>query len=349
MNGDDANREPIKLGVAMTKTHKRQHTIPRVYLGSWIEPYTPSGQTAAINIVTKETGAVRRKAPEKSFTENDHYTIHLKNGTRDLTVENQLGRIESDFQGVLRSLREGQTLHVSHRAKLAVFTAAMMGRAKPESEWNKKQLQPLKDILDHVEKVEGGPTPDGEELRDLLTNHPAFYVTATMETAAPVLFGMNLTILTTDDPVGFITSDSPVVMFNPQAYKFPPYYRPPGLAMIDIEITLPLTPRHMAVYTHFPRAGAYLKLEKKFLDEMNRRTWFHAAHEVVSRTGLVEDVWSEGRTGPEPVDAWKPDNNPIPVNTSENGRANIIDDARKAQIAHEYWMRRIFLPRELFS
>jgi Protein of unknown function (DUF4238) len=333
----------------MAKTHKRQHTIPRVYLSSWVEPYTPPGQTAAINIITKETGVVRRKSPEKSFTENDHYTVYLKDGTRDLSVENHLGRIESDFQGVLHALREGKPLFVSHRAKLAVFTAAMIGRSKPEGDWNRNQLQPLMDLFDKVEEVEGGPTPDGEEMRDLLNNHPAFFVTATMEAAAPVLFRMNLTILTTDDPIGFITCDSPAVMFNPQAYKFPPYYRSLGLGMIDIEVTLPLTPRHMAVYTHFPRTGSYYKLEEQFVDEMNRRTWFHAAQEVVSKTGQVKEVWSAVRTGPEPDDAWKPNNNPVPEVDVLRGSREVTDQAQLAHVAHEYWMRRIFLPKEVFS
>ena len=84
----------------MTMTHKHQHTIPRVYLRSWLEPYTPAGQMAAIHIIAKESKEVRRKSPTKSFTSNDRYTVHLKDGERNLDVENYLGRIESDFQGV---------------------------------------------------------------------------------------------------------------------------------------------------------------------------------------------------------------------------------------------------------
>jgi Protein of unknown function (DUF4238) len=74
----------------MTKTHKHQHTIPRVYLSSWLEPYTPAGQMAAIHIIAKESKEVRRKSPTKSFTSNDRYTVHLKDGERNLDVENYL-------------------------------------------------------------------------------------------------------------------------------------------------------------------------------------------------------------------------------------------------------------------
>jgi hypothetical protein len=64
----------------MTKTHKKQHTIPRSYLASWLEPVTPPGQTPAIHLISKEDQSVRRKASVKTFTETDRYTVRLKNG-----------------------------------------------------------------------------------------------------------------------------------------------------------------------------------------------------------------------------------------------------------------------------
>ena len=100
----------------MTKTHKHQHTIPRVYLSSWLEPYTPHGQTAAIHIVIKKNKEVRRKSPKKSFTSNDRYTVRLRDGERNLDVENYLGQIEADFNGVLLAVRRRQNLSTMQRA-----------------------------------------------------------------------------------------------------------------------------------------------------------------------------------------------------------------------------------------
>jgi hypothetical protein len=141
----------------MTKTHKHQHTIPRVYLSSWLEPYTPAGQMAAIHIIAKESKEVRRKSPTKSFTSNDRYTVHLKDGERNLDVENYLGRIESDFQGVLQAVRNRQNLSTSRRAKLAVFTAAMMGRAPVQSDSFRRQLQPLEEIVEKAGALRSRP------------------------------------------------------------------------------------------------------------------------------------------------------------------------------------------------
>src|ERR1700674_3290723 len=113
-------------------THKKQHTIPRSYLAAWVEPVTPSGQTSAIWRISKDLSSKRRKSPEKSFTEVDRYTIHLEDGTRDLTVENSWARIENDFLDVLKAIRRRDPLSATQRSKLSIFTAAMMGRSKKQ-------------------------------------------------------------------------------------------------------------------------------------------------------------------------------------------------------------------------
>jgi hypothetical protein len=310
----------------MTKTHKHQHTIPQVYLRSWLEPYTPAGQTAAIHIIAKESKEVHRKSPTKSFTSNDRYTVHLKDGERNLVVENYLGRIESDFQGVLHAVRNRQSLASSHRAKLAVFTAAMMGRAPVQSDSFRRQLQPLEEI---VEKA--GTPEQAEELSEYIRNHAAYYTTSTIEASAPMLFNMVPSILITNDATGFITSDNPAVMFNPNAYKLPPFYRPPGLATIDVEITLPLP--------------FYQSVDLKTVDELNRRTWAHAHQEVVSKTGIVKDIWSQ--PGEPPKDAWNPESDPI-LSKQPRFAENIpaAEKLRQSTLSHEYWRSRTWLPPE---
>jgi Protein of unknown function (DUF4238) len=325
----------------MTKTHKHQHTIPRVYLSSWQEAYTPPGQKAAIHIVAKETKEVRRKSPTKSFTSNDRYTVHLKDGERNLDVENYLGRIESDFYGVLQAVRNRQNLSVFRRAKLAVFTAAMMGRAPVQSDSFRRQLQPLEEI---VEKA--GTPEQKEELSEQIRNHAAYYTTSTIEAAAPMLFNMASSILITNDATGFITSDNPAVMFNPNAYKLPPSYRSPGLATIDIEITLPLTAKHLIVYTHRRHLPFYQLVDLKAVDELNRRTWAHAHQEVVSKTGIVKDIWSQ--PGEPPKDAWTPESDPILSKQPKFSESiPAAEQLRQSTLSHEYWRSRTWLPPEL--
>jgi Protein of unknown function (DUF4238) len=325
----------------MTKTHKHQHTIPRVYLSSWLEPFTPPGQTAAIHIVTKESKEVRRKSPTKSFTSNDRYTVHLSDGERNLDVENYLGRIETDFNGVLQAVRSRRNLSTMHRAKLAVFTAAMMGRAPVQSDNFRRQLQPLEEI---VEKA--GTPEQAEELSEYIQNHAAYYTTSTIEASAPMLFNMAPSILMTNDATGFITSDNPAVMFNPNAYKLPPFYRAPGLATIDVETTLPLTPKHLIVYTHRRHLPLYQLVDMKAVDELNRRTWAHANQEVVSKTGIVKDIWSQ--PGEPPKDAWSPESDPVLSKQPKfDDRIPLAEELRQSTLSHQYWRSRTWLSSEM--
>ena len=64
---------------------------------------------------------------------------------------------------------------------------------------------------------------------------------------------------------------------------------------MDVEITLPLTPEHFALFTHKRGDALYLPLNTVFTDEANRTTYFFSEHEFVSRTGGMKDVWFEDR------------------------------------------------------
>jgi hypothetical protein len=324
----------------MTKTHKKQHTIPRSYLASWLEPITPPGQTAAIHLISKEDQSVRRKAPVKSFTETDRYTVQLKDGTRDLSVENALSQIESDFQGVLRALREKELLNPRHRLKLAVFTAAMLGRSKRQGDWMLGQWKRVQDQIGNG-VGEGAKPAIAEEMAYFLTNHHAHLVLETIQTAAPRLFGMGLRIFTTNDPDGFITSDAPAVMFNPVGYRYPPQYRAPGLDQREIEVTLPLTSRHFAMYSHTLPMFSYAPLDKAMVDELNRRTTAFAQASIVSRTPEVNPHWF--KTSGCPDDSWENQTPETQDSPEIDPEADIGSQLGPMDDAHKRWWRRIYL------
>ena len=238
---------------AVARTHKRQHTIPRSYLSSWIEPVTPPGQTSAIILISKDRQTVRRKSPEKCFAQTDRYTLHLKDGQRDLRVEHQLASIESDFQGVLASVRREQRLTLLQKAKLCAFVAAMMARSKKQGDWMLQQRRDMVGMIRDMELARDVEATASSELEQGLQDHHGTLVAQLIPVIAPVLFQMPLSILTTNDSVGFITSDAPAVMFNPEAHTFPPMYRSPGLQQKDVEIRLPLdSPASCSLFAHTP-------------------------------------------------------------------------------------------------
>ncbi len=113
---------------------------------------------------------------------------------------------------------------------------------------------------------------------------------------------MRMVTLVTNDEIGFITSDTPCVWFNPNLYKVPPFYRHPGLGQKDIEVTLPVTPQHLLVVSHhdYPE---YINVNQKAVDEFNRRTRFHCTEEFISWKGETKPYWFD--PGKEPEDTWE--------------------------------------------
>jgi Protein of unknown function (DUF4238) len=282
-------------GIEMVNTHKKQHTIPKSYLAAWLEPNTPHGQDPAIFRISKDSKEVRRRSPANSFTETDRYTVRLQDGTRDLTVEHFLGGIENDFQGVLDTIRLRQPLTAPERALICAFTGAMLGRSKQQGDWLLKQeLEHLEQIKD-LERTHNIEPVASQAKEESIKNYHAQLVVNAIQIFTPVLFMMNLTICTTDDPLGFITSDAPAVMDNPKIQGMV-FYGQPGLAQKDVEITLPLTPEHLALFTHKRGDALYVPLPIFLADEANRTTYFFCQSEFISHTGQMKDAWFEERT-----------------------------------------------------
>jgi hypothetical protein len=59
----------------------------------------------------------------------------------------------------------------------------------------------------------------------------------------------------------------------------------------EVELTLPLTPRHLALYTWKPAYRMYTKLDRTGVDRINERTIGHCREEFVSWRGVVRESW----------------------------------------------------------
>jgi len=301
--------------------HKRQHIVPNCYLSAWLEPVTPPGQQRALWKFSKDGTGKHRRSPKKTFVESDRYTVLLKNGERDLRVEHRLDQIENDFSCVLRRLERREKLMTLDRAKLAIFTAAMLGRTKRRSDHWKDTWQNLRGMVSQFQGDGAGskasgtlrrdePLPPGavsvsaEEIDDFLVNSHPEYLTNTIEVAGPMLFAMDLSIYSTDDRLGFLTCDEPCIMHNPTAYRYHPIRRSPGLRQRDVQVLMPLSPRLLIAFSHQQTYPFITPLPKKHVDEINRMMVWHADKEFVSWQGELRDEWFAGPDA-SPPDAWE--------------------------------------------
>ncbi len=301
--------------------NKRQHIVPNCYLSAWLEPNPPVSQQPALWRFAKDGSGKFRRSPKKTFVARDRYTVLLKNGERDLRVEHHLDQIENAYAGVLRRLQRKEKLMIWDKAKLAVFTAAMLGRTQRRADGWKNTWETLREHVaafegDGVEAKASGSLPLEEPLRpgamrvskqvldDLLVNsHPEFLVNM-IETAAPMLFAMDMSLYSTDDELGFLTSDEPRIMENTTAHRYHPMMRSAGLLQRHVQVFLPLSPRLLLLFSHRPTYPYVTPLKRADVDSINRTIIHYAIDEIVSWRGELRDEWFAAST-PTPEDTYQ--------------------------------------------
>jgi hypothetical protein len=219
-----------------------------------------------------------------------------------LIVENTLAGLENAFVSVREKIERRQTLTDEERATLCLFAAGMHSRTRPAGDHWQQTAQQLHEMVSSMEQQYGTAPTTSRHTRRLVEIAPQYLVMTMLDVQTPLLYQMKMSILVANDELGFITSDSPCVWFNPNAYTLPPFYRSPGLAQRDIEVTLPLTPNHMLFISH-RKNQFYIDVGQHSVDQANRLTRAHAADEFVSWKGETRPSWFESGTPPE--DAWE--------------------------------------------
>ncbi len=299
--------------------HKKQHWVPRSYLSAWCDPTTPEGQEPYVWVFPWNGGAGRRKAPHNIFAETDMYTIHGRSGARDLRLERGLSELEDRFSTLRREKFEARVeLEPLDQFMLAVFVAAMHSRSRRQRDHQRKEWGRLLETLDRVHDDMMRRSPEEREqiarlmmppsdraktmshadVRRLASEPLQNSMAVAIETMASLLVGMDLAILSTDDRLGFIASDAPCVVFDPEAYKRPFLHRAPGLMYPTVEVTLPISPRQTLVYNRAGLSG-FQKTTPMVVDILNQRTLVHADDEIVVCQNETRAAWFE----PEPIRA----------------------------------------------
>lgn len=307
--------------------NKDQHVIPNCYLKDWCDPKTPTGQSPYIWRISKDGANRKNKSPEKSFTSPHRYTITLPNGERSLILENTLADLENKFVRIRARIRRKEILSLRDKAQLCLFAAAMQSRTIRAGDHFEESQRQLHEQIVAMEKQHGlEPVTSLETARMVETAHQDMVLYA-LDTQAPLYFNMHMSIFVTDDPIGFITSDSPCLWFDPQAHTRPPFYRSAGLIQPEIEVSLPLTPHHMLFLSH-KRYEFYLPTSQRTLDEANRQRRFSCTEEFISWKGETRPYWFQELE--RPADAWE---------NTENGKKAMKeqaewDEMRKSMQGH---------------
>ena len=305
-----------------TKSHKRQHFVPECYLRSWCDPDCPSEYEPYIWLFERDGSTPRKKSPSNIFKETDFYTVEKADGTRDLSLEHGLSGLESKFASIReRKLSNQLPLTEEEHAYLGVFVAAAQFRTRSSREHHASQWQHALDLMDDLAEGMANATHEQkrtaagisnassesnslshEQVRRLAEYPLQTMMPGILQAVTPVLTSMNMLILNTEDPVGFITSDQPVTWFDPEAYKLPPIYRSPALASPTIEVTMPISPKQCLIFAWQCPEG-YVDAPALALNELNRRHRALSGQHIVVRSQTTDPYWFEEPDLPD--DAWE--------------------------------------------
>jgi hypothetical protein len=310
--------------------HKGQHWVAESYLKAWCRRTVATHEPFLWRYEVDGSNP-KPKAPRNVFKASDLYTLKRRDGSRDLTWEQILGTLESDFISVRNNkLLKAEPLTPTDRGSILAFMAAQMVRTPRFRDHYAGQLDRVVKHGEHVEQVMknatleekraasrtlggNGPSMTLGEVR-AYRDHPLLLIAPKlMLTVMDVFKRMGLIIFYTNDDVGFITSDDPCVMFDSEWPKYPPWMRSPALMSPTIEVTMPLAPNCIAVVSHKHGMPEYLMIEPKgriMRDEFNRRTRFSANKHFVVNQKVTDPIWFD--PGKMPPDAWQPpDGQPI--------------------------------------
>jgi hypothetical protein len=248
----------------------------------------------------------------------------MPNGDRNLIIENTLAGIEHRFVNVLGRIRRRERLTPLDRAHLCLFTAAMHSRSIAMGEHWKEFYEGVHRQVVALERKRNAIPASSLETADMVKHAHPYLVESGIEVQAPMLFKMPMSILVTDDELGFVTSDNPCVWNVPNAHRMPPGLRHPSLSQPGIEITLPLTPQHMLLisYRIYP---PYVELKQATVDDANRLRCLDCTEEFVSWKGETRPYWLD--PGQEPDDAWE---------KTPEGKAALAEAEKRSKWQAEY-------------
>ena len=305
--------------MAKALSHKRQHWIPRSYLKAWCDPATPERQQPYVWRFEKDSVSRARKSPKNIFHATDLYTIHLSDGTRELSIEHGLSGLETEFVRIRDEILAREcAVSQKDRFLLCAFVAAMKARSRSQLQHLHSQFQEIFDRMTRFkEMMEARPlhervaaarrvprprpsgdkrTGDYEDVKAIAEGPMGPWVAELTNGQLPYLTRMNLAVLTTSSALGFITSDRPCVWFDPESHKRPLNLRGAGLGFPSTEITLPASPRQMLVLSWSDLSG-YCDVPIGVVDDLNRRTRFYADEYFIVNRERTKPIWfDDGRS-----------------------------------------------------
>jgi hypothetical protein len=250
------------------------------------------------------------------------YAFTDQNGSLNQSIETGLSRLEDQFE----KLRQDKIMGCAHltdedKATLCLFVATAHFRTRRSRHHWQRQWGEVVQLGDGMQRHLDGLTAEEkaslgfsvvpsaspgiplDKIRPLV-QQPLLLLPLATNREACWLSDMTITILCASDECGFITSDAPVVWFDPELHKMPPFYRSLALGSPTIEVTMPIAPSRLVLFTHGRASEGYfpvvtsLECGLHVIDDLNRRARFHCDSHFVANSDRKKDIWFDSGSPP---------------------------------------------------
>ena len=126
-----------------------------------------------------------------------------------------------------------------------------------------------------------------------LANQPLQQTMAPMVRAQVTQYiSMSMAIICTEIKPGFITSDAPLVWYDPGSSKRSSLYKSLGLRYDTIEVTLPISPKQLLFISWNDNIEGYIDINEDIeIDRLNLRTWCFCDKYFVVNENRKKDFW----------------------------------------------------------
>lgn len=295
--------------------HKNQHYIPQSYLEPWAHR-TDQGNHKKLWIHSSDDTQFEEKSLRQSFVVKELYTLQGDSGERDLSIEEQLTRIEDYFGNTKQKLLKQAPYSIEDIVNLAAFAASMTLRTLRIGEfWGTHFSDQLKELEQRIvhspSSLSSGlnfMTPRSavisnsfqwsenglEELREVVNDPLRQTLPTGLRSLTEQIAQIPFVILSTESPEGFITSDHPCVFYDRVSGSNSSFPFALGTSSPTLEISLPLSPTTLVLWGRTigqSSIGNYVHIGLNNLNRLNIRTRRSAFKYIVTKLPAFNRFW----------------------------------------------------------
>lgn len=228
------------------KVPKKHHYVPRWYLSNFI-----NSSDGFLEVYDKSRNIWRRQKPKEVMVINNYYRqLWAPRGTDVNILETILGNtIEPYAKNVFDKIIDRNTGDQVDMAHLIAYIEAQRLRVPRVAEKAKKLTESLmlKFMHEHPELKDIATELKKRRIKIKIKDSVRFeYMKTVLGIFSSVLPHMLWEIVCPEQGCSFLTTDSPVTLYNP---AFPPPFEP-GIKHVGTTVLFPMTPNHLLILNH---------------------------------------------------------------------------------------------------